>query len=42
MCSKAGLALNSKHIVSCCKNVSGEINTRNDNIVHIILNNILV
>ena len=29
-CSKTGLALNAKHIVSCCKKVSGEINTMQD------------
>ena len=29
-CSKSGLALNAKHIVSCCKKVSGEINTMQD------------
>ena len=37
-CSKAGLALNAKHIVSNCKKVSGEINARHDIIVNILLN----
>ena len=41
-CSKSGLALNAKHIVSCCRKVSGEINARHDIIVNILLNNILV
>ena len=40
-CSKSGLALNSKHIVSCCKRVGGEINARHDAVVNILLNNIL-
>ena len=41
-CSKAGPALNSKHIMSCCKEVSSEINARHDIVVNILLNNILV
>ena len=40
-CSKSGLALNSKHIVSCCKKVSCEINAGHDAVVNILLNNIL-
>ena len=40
-CSKTGLPLNAKLIVSCCK-ASGEINTRHDIVVNILLNNILV
>ena len=40
-CSKSGLALISKHIVSCCKKVSSEINARHDAVVNILLNNIL-
>ena len=40
-CNKAGLALNAKHIISCCKKVSVEINTRHDIVVNILLNNIL-
>ena len=40
-CSKSGLALNAKHIVSCCKKVSSEINARHDNVANILLNNIL-
>ena len=39
---KAGLPLNAKHIISCCKKVSGEINTRHDIVVNVLLNNILV
>ena len=41
-CSDAGLPLNAKHIVSCYKKVSGEINTRHDIVVNVLLNNILV
>ena len=41
-CSKAGLLFNAKHIVSCCKKVSSEINTRHDIVVNILLNNILI
>ena len=41
-CSKTGLPLNAKHIVSCCKKVSGEINVRHDIVVNILLNNILI
>ena len=41
-CSKSGLPLNANHIVSCCKRVSGEINSRHDLVVNILLNNILV
>ena len=33
--------MNSKHIISCCKKVSGEINTRHDTVVNILLNTIL-
>ena len=40
-CSKAGLLLNAKHIMSCCKKVSSEIITRHDGVVNILLNNIL-
>ena len=40
-CSKTGLHLNARHIVSCCRKVSREINTRHDVVVNIILNNIL-
>ena len=40
--SKTGIPLNAKHIVSCCRKVSGEINTRHDIVVNILLNNILV
>ena len=41
-CSKAGLPLNAKHIISCCKTVSGEITARHDIAVNILLNNIHV
>ena len=41
-CSTTGLQLNANHIISCCKRVSGEINTRHDNVVNILLNNILM
>ena len=41
-CSKTGLPLNAKHIVSCCRKVSAEINNRHDVVVNILLNNILV
>ena len=41
-CSKSGLPLNAKHIVSCCKKVSAEINDRHDMVVNIMLNNILI
>ena len=40
--SNPRLPLNAKHIISCCKKVSGEINTRHDIVVNIMLNNILV
>ena len=33
--------LNAKHIISCCRNVAGEINARHDIVVKILLNNIL-
>ena len=41
-CSKTGQTLNAKHIISCCKRVSGEINARHDIVVNILLNNILI
>ena len=40
-CSKTGLPLNAKHIVSCCRKVSSEINARHDIVVNILLNNVL-
>ena len=40
-CSKTRLPLNAKHIVICCRRVSGEINARHDIVVNILLNNIL-
>ena len=42
LCSKTGPALNAKHIVSCCRKVSSEINTRHDTVVNVLLNNIMV
>ena len=41
-CSKSAHLLNAKHIISCCKKVSSEINTRHDIVVNILLNNILI
>ena len=41
-CSNAGMMLNAKHIISCCRKVVSEINTRHDLVVNILLNNILV
>ena len=40
MCSKTGLALNAKHIISCRK-VSAEINAGHDIVVNVLLNNII-
>ena len=40
-CSKSGMTLNAKHIVSSCRKVAREINTRHDIVVNILLNNIL-
>ena len=39
-CSKSGQALNAKHIISCCKRVSGEINARQDIVVNVLINNV--
>ena len=41
-CNRTGLPLNPKHIISCCRKVSGEINSRHDIVVNILLNNILL
>ena len=41
-CTKTGLPLNAKHIISCCRRATREINTRHDILVNILLNNILV
>ena len=41
-CSKTGAQLTAKHIISCCRKVSGEINARHDMVVNILLNNILI
>ena len=41
-CSHSGHVLNAKHIISCCMNVTGQINARHDTVVNILLNNILV
>ena len=40
-CSKTGLPLTAKHIISSCKKVSAEINARHDTVVNIIMDNIL-
>ena len=40
-CSKTGLPLNAKHIISCCMKVNGEITASHDIVVNIILNIIL-
>ena len=42
LCSNTGLALNAKHIVSCRRNVSAEINASHDIVVNVLLNNMLV
>ena len=42
LCSKTWLTLNAKHIVSCCKKVSNEINNRHDSVVNNLLNNIMI
>ena len=41
-CSKTGAQLTAKHIISCCRKVSGDINARHDIIVNILLNNIMI
>ena len=41
-CSKTGAQLTAKHIISCCRKVSGEINSRHDIVVNILLNNVLI
>ena len=41
-CSKSGLTLNAKHIISCCRKVAGEINSRHDLVVNILFINILI
>ena len=40
-CSKVGVPLNAKHIISCCKKLASEISARHDIVVNILLNNIL-
>ena len=40
--SKTGAQLSAKHIISCCRKVSGEINARHYTVVNILLNNILI
>ena len=42
LAQQGGLPLNGKHIISCCKKVSAEINARHDIVVNILLNNIMV
>ena len=41
-CSKAGQTLNARHIISCCRKVAGEINSRHDLVVNILFINILI
>ena len=41
-CSISDVKLNEKHIISSCKKVASEINTRHDIVVNVLLNNILV
>ena len=41
-CSRTGEQLNAKHNTSCWKKVASEIHSRNDIVVNILLNNILV
>ena len=41
-CSRRGAQLNAKHIISCCRKVSGDINNRHDMVVNILLNNVLI
>ena len=41
-CNRTGLPLNAKHIISWCRRVSGEINSRHDIVVNTLLNNILL
>ena len=41
-CSKTGAQLTAKHIISCCRKVSSEINSRHDMVVNILLNNIMI
>ena len=38
----ARLTLNAKHIVSCCRMVSGEINARHDTIVNALFDNNII
>ena len=40
-CSKAGMVLNAKHIISNCRKIGCEIIARHDVVVNILLNNIL-
>ena len=42
LCSRTGLQLNTKQIIICCKKACAEINARNDTVVNVLLNNILV
>ena len=41
-CSKSGLPLNAKHVVSCCKKVSAEVGAQQVIVVNVLLNNILI
>ena len=40
--SRTRLPLNSKHIVSCYKKESGDVNVRHDMVVNIPMNNIII
>ena len=37
-CSQYGMKLNARHIVSCCRKVNAEINTRHDTVVNVLMN----
>ena len=39
---QSGVPLNAKHVIGCCKKVSGEINDLHDIVVNTLFNNILV
>ena len=41
-CIQTGMPLSDKHITTCCRKVSGEINARHNIVVNILLNNVLI
>ena len=41
-CSKTGLPLNAKHIINCCRKVTGVINARHDIVVDVFPNDNLI